>query len=302
MTRLLTGLGIFLIAWGAFVLVTGDFVATVDIAAGLVASGVGVIALSAIVRSLDRIGNLLAESNERRVGEQRMAQAQPQTHSQARPPVERPRAVAQPPQAEMPPQAPVERRPPPPAHPQLDAVERPQPKPEPERRPEPVEQRRPGPVAVETGPKLIREGIIEGQQYRFFDDGSIEAEGPGGVRRFRSIEEAREQIMRDRAGPSGQDEAPPRGRKPVAVPDAQRPPEDAPRPPRPADIEPAQRGGGKSQQDPKQDLTWDAYLSGGGRKPEDELPRIPDDDQWSEPFRMLLRGDPPPADPKPPKR
>ncbi len=52
----------------------------------------------------------------------------------------------------------------------------------------------------------------------------------------------------------------------------------------------------------EQDLTWDAYLS-GGRKAEAEPPRAApaDDDQWSEPFRMLLRGDAPP-DAKPPKR
>lgn len=315
MTRLLIGLGILLIAWGAFVLVTGDFVATVDIAAGLVASGIGVIALSAVVRSLDRIGQLFAERNE-----QRAAQGQ----VLARPTAERPRASQPPQQAEVVP-PPVERGPPPAVHPQLGPKERPQPvdrpqpveRPhEPERRPEPpAEPRRPAPAPTEAGPQLIREGIIEGQRYRFFDDGSIEAEGPGGVRRFRSIDEAREQIMRDRAGQQPPSQAQPQQPQQAQQPQQpqqpqrpqqpapdnnRRPPEEAPRPSRrpPAEPDASPHDAGKPQQ---QDLTWDSYLS-GGRKPEGDLPRIPDDDQWSEPFRMLLRGDAPSGDPKPPKR
>lgn len=255
MTRLLIALGIFLIAWGGFVLVTGDFVATVDIAASLIASGIGVIAVSAVVKSLNRIAETLAERNEHGA-----------IQAQVRPAGERPRvAPPQPAPAELP--SPAERRP------QLP--------PEPERRPAPVE----------AGPKIVREGVIEGQRFRFFEDGSIEAEGPRGIRRYRTIDEAREQIMRDRAEP------PPQNQTPAP------PPEGAVRPPRilaETQNAPAQRGAAKP---PEQDLSWDAYLA-GGHKPEGGPARPSEDEQWSEPFRMLLRGDapPPPADPKATKR
>jgi hypothetical protein len=49
-------------------------------------------------------------------------------------------------------------------------------------------------------------------------------------------------------------------------------------------------------------VTWDSYLSGGNTEPVSERPapppeekapspRVPEDDEWSEPFRMLLKGD-----------
>jgi hypothetical protein len=266
MTRLLVALGIFLIAWGGFVLVTGDFVATVDIAASLIASGIGVIAVSAVVKALNRIAETLAERSE-----------QGAHQAPIRPAGERPRVIpAQPSPLELPPVA--ERRP--------------QPQPVPETRPQSEPERRP--ASAEAGPQIIREGVIEGQRFRFFDDGSIEAEGPRGIRRYRTIDEAREQIMRDRAEP------------PLQNPKPAAPPEGAVRPPPRmlAEVQnhnaPGQRGAAKP---PEQDLTWDAYLS-GGHKPEGEPVRPTEDEQWSEPFRMLLRGDaaPPPGDPKAPKR
>ncbi len=280
MTRLLIGLGAALIAWGGFVLVTGDFVATVDIAAGLVASGCGVIALASVGRSLERIAGLLAERNEQRA-----------LQAQGRPAADRPRAPAQPPQPELPP-APERRN-------TAEPERRPQIPPVPENRlpdPEP-ERRREAPVVA--GPQVIREGVIEGQRFRFYDDGSIEAEGPRGVRRYRSIDEAREQIMRDRAEQAARI---PKPAPPEPPPEARPPPQEAPRPPRmppEASEAPAQRPSEKTEQD----LTWDAYLSGGRKNESDPAPI--EDDQWSEPFRMLLRGDapPPPApDQKPLKR
>ncbi|WP_222876904.1 hypothetical protein [Terrihabitans soli] len=284
MTRLLSLLGGFLIAWGGFVLVTGDFVATVDIAAGLVASGIGVIALAQVAKALERIAGLLAERNQMPV--MRPVEA-PRPPMQAQPqPQPQPHAQLQP---QPHPQVPVsgERRPP------ADPERRP-PQAEPDIKPQPEPARREAPAAppVEAGPKVVREGVIEGQRFRFFEDGSIEAEGPRGIRRFRSIEEAREQIMRDRAEP-------PQNQKPAQPPADRRPPDEAraPRMPAEAETPPGQRPAAKQEQD----LTWDAYLS-GGRKAENEPARLPDDDQWSEPFRMLLRGDAPPADPKANKR
>jgi hypothetical protein len=46
---------------------------------------------------------------------------------------------------------------------------------------------------------------------------------------------------------------------------------------------------------PDQDLTWDSYLAGGRKGTE---PARLDDDEWSEPFRMLLKGDNASTDPK----
>ena len=217
MAKVLFALGGLLIVWGAYVLFTGDFVATLDIAAGLVGSGVGVVALGAIVNSLDRIARQLAD---------------------------RPVSVAAPHPApeRAPPRAPAE----PPA------------------------------------PTLVREGVVEGRRYRFFSDGSIEAEGPHGLRRYRSMDEAREDILRGRADHT-------EGRPPADNP---RTP-SAPRSPRPA----------------KQ--SWESYLPPDHRS-EDRTPdpyaparapgrdESPEDEEWSEPFRMLLKGDvePPVSPPK----
>lgn len=293
MTRLLIGLGLFLVAWGGFVLVTGDFVATLDIAAGLIASGIGMIGLSAVVRALGRIADALTERNQHPV--QMPAQTPAHVPAQSRP-AERPRPAAHVPQTmpqaepapapERRPPAEQERRPP-----QAEPDTRPQA--EPERRPEPAEPRRREAPAAE-GPKLIREGIIEGMHYRFYEDGSIEAEGPRGIKRYRSIEEAREQIMHERSEqPANPKSAP----TPPGSQDRRPADERAPRMLAEAPDPSAVRAGKPGEQD----LTWDAYLSGGS-KGEGETPRPPEDDQWSEPFRMLLRGDAPPPDAKPPKR
>ena len=154
MFRLLYALGALLISWGAYVLVTGDFVATQDIAAGLVGSGVGVIALGAVVASLDRIAQQLNQS---------------------------------PVSAGLPSQPLAEASPPPRA----------------------------------TGPTLVREGVVEGRRYRFYSDGSIEAEGPHGLRRYRSMEDAREDILRGRDEESSRRTDQPEGQR--TTPAANRP-------------------------------------------------------------------------------
>lgn len=200
MFRLLYALGALLVSWGAYILFTGDVVATQDIAAGLVGSGVGVIALGAVVAALDRIARQMAD----------------------RPPVS----------VTMPVQAPV------------------------------TDQR---PSAASAAPTLVREGTVEGRSYRFFSDGSIEAEGPQGLRRYRSIEEAREDILRSR------DQAPT---------------------PRPSARTAGPGRAWENHLEPERDE--DRYAPparNAGRAPQD-------DDEWSEPFRMLLKGDLDPADPR----
>lgn len=196
MFRLLYALGALLIGWGAYVLITGDFVATQDIAAGLVGSGVGVIALGAVVAALERIARQLAD----------------------RPPV----SVTVPSQS-------------------------------------------PAALPTSHAPTLVREGVVEGRRYRFFSDGSIEAEGPQGLRRYRSMEEAREDILRAR------DSTPAQSRQPS-------------RPERPG------RAWENHLEPERDEHRYAPPARDAGRAP-------PDDDEWSEPFRMLLKGDPDPVDP-----
>jgi hypothetical protein len=221
MAKLLYALGGLLIGWGCYVLFTGDFVATLDIAAGLVASGVGVIALGAVVGALNSIGGQLAN----------------------RPPVSVPLS------------------------PQQQA--------QPSYEPAPTR-----PAVEPAAPTLVREGVVEGRRYRFFSDGSIEAEGSQGLRRYRSMDEARQDILRSRDQ------------------DAQVP-EDRPRPLPPS---PSPRRGKQS---------WENHLPAGQPRTEERAsdPYAPpsreqgradpaaEDDEWSEPFRMLLKGDPDPVDP-----
>jgi hypothetical protein len=215
MARVLFALGVLLMGWGAYVLFTGDFVATLDIAAGLVGSGVGVIALGAVVGALDRIARQLAD----------------------RPPV----SVTVPPPAK-------------------------------------AEYAPPRAAAEPAAPTLVREGVVDGRRYRFFSDGSIEADGPHGLRRYRSMDEAREDILQNRGD------------------------QDTPQPRAPAQ--------GRASRPAKQ--SWESYLPAGHRTEDRDADRYapperspadasPEDDEWSEPFRMLLKGDPDPSTP-PPKR
>ncbi|MGQ4272442.1 hypothetical protein [Terrihabitans sp. B22-R8] len=198
----LIALGVLLIGWGAIVLATGDFVATLDIAASLVSAGAIVIALAALVRSVDRL----------------------RLHAPAR--IEPPAPVAtspEPPRADVrPARAPVVEPVVANARPKLEAAsiaidealagasnvsppEAPRPTPHAEpARPEPrvvPEGPRPSEPSVSETPsaaKLVREGVIDGRTYRFYSDGSIEADGPDGLRRYGSIDEAREEILRVR--------------------------------------------------------------------------------------------------------
>lgn len=238
MVHVLTALGLFLIGWGGYVLISGDFVATLDIAASLVASGVIVIGFGAIVRSLDAVARQIADR-----------------------PVARDSVASLEARAEIAPaQTPVPRRP---------------------------------AAAEETSaPALVREGVIEGRQYRFYSDGSIEAEGATGLRRYRSIDEAREQILRER-----QDQEPGRaaGRDDFAE---RRPPL-----PQPPSSRPQARGAGweSPPPPPRGNGASDPYAPPGARPAAATPDPGPQDEEWSEPFRLLLRGEGEPGEglPKP---
>ncbi|MFL1876398.1 hypothetical protein ACIKT0_14630, partial [Hansschlegelia beijingensis] len=56
------------------------------------------------------------------------------------------------------------------------------------------------PEAPTAGPRLVREGELKGVTYRFFDDGSVEAESPHGRRRFASVDDLRRTVLAARGG------------------------------------------------------------------------------------------------------
>lgn len=215
MAIFLIACGVLLICWGGIVLATGDFIATLDIAAGLVSSGVVVIALAAIVRVLDQLRRVVPARWDQtprvdlpELVKTEAASAPPEAPVRITPVVERVPAPA--PKAEAEP-----------------AVRAPVRTPKAENAPEvppvavaDVEEERiatPAPAAAsaaqpeEQAPprSLIREGVIDGRTYRFYTDGSIEADGPDGIRRYASMAEAREQILRARSvQPEARREAP----------------------------------------------------------------------------------------------
>ncbi len=190
-------LGVLLIGWGGVLLLTGEFVATLDIAAGLVSSGVVVIALAAIVRALDRLGDRFPVSDEEEAEEEFPLPPLETATSPVFPvsPIPAPAEIAEPILQELAVEAPEV------------AMPEPEPAAVPEVAPAPAA---PAAKVVEppSGPALIREGMIDGRVYRFFDDGSIEAEGPEGVRRFKSMDEAREAILQERRPAPSEDAAP----------------------------------------------------------------------------------------------
>lgn len=67
MSAVLYALGFALLVWGAYVLVSGDMIATLDIAAGLVASGAVVIGIGAVTGAIGRLSRIVAEAAEGRV-------------------------------------------------------------------------------------------------------------------------------------------------------------------------------------------------------------------------------------------
>lgn len=81
------------------------------------------------------------------------------------------------------------------------------PAPEPTVEPEPKDTADPEPPAAASeaerseqeeappSPRVVREGEHNGVHYRFFEDGSVEAESAHGVRRFSSIDELRETVL-----------------------------------------------------------------------------------------------------------
>ncbi|MFC5067758.1 hypothetical protein [Flaviflagellibacter deserti] len=323
-------LGVLLIGWGGVLLLTGEFVATLDIAAGLVSSGVVVIALAAIARALDRLGERFPLRDDD--DEEEVELELPPLDIATSPvfpvsPIPAPVAAAEPALQE----------------PMVEAPEITVPAAEPAEVPEVAPAPAAKVVEPPAGPSLIREGMIDGRMYRFFDDGSIEAEGPEGVRRFKSMDEAREAILQERRPASTEDATP---KEPEAVapqpetaptdvkpaPDAkpdtparqpifQTPIREEPVVANPAPSAPSGPPSKRQSDDRKQrkPVTWESYLAagriqengektetkdsaaeeGGGKaeaapaeaKPDEPAAAQPPSGAWAEPFRALLQDD-----------
>jgi hypothetical protein len=207
MVNLVFALGALMIVWGLFILATGDYVATLDIAAGVIGTGVVVIALGAIIKSIDSL---------RRALPLRWDAAMPAIPAAAAVDERRPEPVLSP--------APVSPRPEPEvaapamtvatvstavreevvvAAPAPEAASFPPPSPrEPTSAPKaeaaPVLETPEEPETQAPQRSLVREGEIDGRVYRFYSDGSIEAEDDEGVQHYASMAEAREHIIRVR--------------------------------------------------------------------------------------------------------
>jgi hypothetical protein len=61
--------------------------------------------------------------------------------------------------------------------------------------PEPQDVQQDAQPQSEDGPRLVREGEHRGVTYRFYDDGSVEAESPHGARRFANVDELRATVI-----------------------------------------------------------------------------------------------------------
>jgi hypothetical protein len=164
-----------LVIWGIGVYVTGDYVATLDIAANLVSAGFIVAGLAALVRVIDRLPARFAEARGSVIPVQdgEVARLEPASDILPNP------LVHDEPPVEEEPELPRPSR----------SISEPAPKPEPVKKPTPLAK------AASAEPKLVREGVIDGQLYRYYDDGSIHADGAGGGRRYASIDELRAEIL-----------------------------------------------------------------------------------------------------------
>lgn len=78
-------------------------------------------------------------------------------------------------------------------------------------------------AAAPAGPSLVREGEHRGVTYRFYDDGSVEAHSPHGVRRFATVDELRATVIAARGPGYAEQEPEPQAEEPApaAEPEAE---------------------------------------------------------------------------------
>lgn len=222
MILLLFAASFVLFVWGLIVLFTGGYVATLDIAANLIASAALVLGIAVLAR----------------LGERALAQISGGAGAGARSPGFFNRvSVRAAPEREAQAAAPAAA---------------PTPAPTPAGKPE-----------GDPAQTVIREGVVEGRHFRLYADGSIDAEGPNGMRRYRSVDDLRADMLASSQEASAAAESTPEPEQREAAPEeAREPTARSPFAPRPAD-EPHPEPHPQSHAEPRERL---GFGSGGRRE------------------------------------
>ena len=212
MVVLIYGSSAALIAWGLFLVLTGDYIATLDIAATLISAGVVSLGIATLTRTLSELPKQLVKPQQRPdyatterlpadvptsatdISSITKAIAQATAGSAVAEPLTAPlRSTAQPaaalPSLRVEPKPVADREPAPPAPvlpsntfavaPSVAPLVEPEQPQTPER-------------------EFLRESSIDGKTYRFYSDGSAECNTPQGPCYFASIDDVREAILASR--------------------------------------------------------------------------------------------------------
>lgn len=195
MTVVLLAVGGLLALWGFYVLASLDAIAAVDVGSHLIIGGAVVAALAGITRALDRMRRQIEASAPRT---EPLAPHLSSAHPAGSAPSVSP---------DVPPVAATSRPPERLAEPSV---------PRPAARTAPVQAEGPVPdflvrtatsatvaAAAVTAPALLREGSLNGVNYRFYSDGSVESEGQNGAEHYPSLDALREAILARRSEASG---------------------------------------------------------------------------------------------------
>ena len=253
MILLLFAASFVLFVWGLIVLFTGGYVATLDIAANLIASAALVLGIAVLAR----------------LGERALAQISGGAGAGARSPGFFNRvSVRAAPEREAQAAAPA-------------AAPTPAPTPA-------------GKVDGDPAQTVIREGVVEGRHFRLYADGSIDAEGPNGMRRYRSVDDLRADMLASSQEAAGESTSEPEQRE-AASEEAREPTARSPFAPRPAD-EPHPEPHPQSHAEPRERLGFgsggrreSATETGlGGVRPSERLSpsrETPSRSSWSDRFR-----------------
>jgi hypothetical protein len=225
-----------LIGWGLFLVLTGDYIATLDIAATLISAGVISFSLASLTFAVQRLPAQLTKLYNAHSTQPADSTA-PVKNTSSSPPADVSnitKAIAQATNFRPAPQSvqPIPSAPPviPPAPPPasvdapLKAFQKSAPSFAPAAAistPQPAPQMVADPLPEDASfeRSFLREGVVDGTLYRFYSDGSAEADSPQGVRYFASIDEVRDSILMARTDSEATSPAapPPEPREPSAV-------------------------------------------------------------------------------------
>jgi hypothetical protein len=216
MTVVLLAIGALLALWGFYVLSTLDAIAALDVGSHLIMGGALVAALGGVIRAINRLRHdLVAAAPRMEPGPLAALESEVEADEAVVPPPVAAPTVAQPRPMPLPPTPPVS---PAPAVPSARAPAVTAPAAAPVSAPAPAASERPVPdflvrtatvsaaaaaapaaVAGSEEPALLREGSLNGVNYRFYSDGAVEAEGASGTERYASLDALRAAILARRS-------------------------------------------------------------------------------------------------------